>query len=506
MEESTRERNWARDEALPHNVRPLQFIAPVFSEREDPRTGKILPASSNTLEMMKIALNTYDNACGNKNYGPWEIIDDPQTVAEMEPEFNTENLIGIGLYYDTNTDDARVTVETIKECVASGKCVALNYLKMIDLVHNEEGLINGVRVIENDKFSSQSKSQPFIIKANAVVNCTGIWTDETLRNSEHTKIMKPSKGIHFSVKIDDFKIYHGFGLSNIVDHRFFFVIPRGSWVLIGTTDTFYDGDLNKPVTTKEDVDYLRNTLELLFPRAKLDDSHILGTYAGIRPLVLEPGKSASEISRKHLCLEREDGLFTLVGGKFTTFRVMAEDLMRKYILKSQKVDITRNGAITVSDAKNIAKIPYKIALKHAEFEASAQYKSAMGKIDPNIIDHLHIEFGKGALYIIDQILKNPKLGKILLEDSEYPPKYFPWTKAEIIYIIQREIPRHLNDVLCRRTEICWLVHPSKQRKIAEAVAILMGEFLGRDQARKKAEIEFYLAYIKANSYFYKGKL
>ncbi len=506
VEESTRERNWARDVAMPHNVRPLHIIAPVFGERTDPRTGKTIAASSWSLEYVSLALKIYDEACKNQNYAPWEIIDDPEKLAKIEPELNHDQVLGMGLYYDTNMDDARYAVETIKECVASGKCAALNYLKVIDFVHSDKGLVNGVKVVENDKFSPETKHESFTIKANIVVNCTGIWADEVLGNKTKSKIIKPSKGIHFTVKKEHLNIDHGFGISSIDDHRFFFVIPRENWVLIGTTDTFYDKDINSPVAVKEEVDYLRNTVEFLFPNAKLDDAHILGTYAGIRPLVLEPGKSADEISRKHLYFEREDGLFSLLGGKYTTYRKMAEDLIRRSVMRSKKVDITRNGTLTIPKDRDLTKKPYKIALKRDEFEKSEQYRAATDELDKNIIDHLFMEFGKGALVIIDRILKERNLGKQLIEDPAYPPKYFPWVKAEIIYIVKHEIPRHLNDVLCRRTEICWLVDPSKQRKIAEATAEIMGEILGWDKTRKKKEIEFYLSYIKANSYFYKKDL
>ena len=506
VEESTRERNWARDVALPHNVRPLQIVAPIFSERKDPRTGKLLPPSSWNLDLMTQALKLYDAACKNQNYGPWEIITDPERIIELEPNFNRDGLQGIGLYWDTNTDDARVTFETIKECVASGQCTALNYLKVIDITHNENGIVNGVKVVENDKFSPGLKADPFIIKSRVVINCTGIWADDVLKSGDGSKLIAPSKGIHFAVKKEHLKVNHGFGLSSIDDHRFFFVCPRENWVLIGTTDTFYDGDFDKPFTKKEEVDYLRHTVELVFPNAKLDDSHILGAYAGIRPLVREPGKAADEISRKHIFMERNDGLFTLIGGKLTIFRKMAEYLMRKCILKSKLVDITKNGTIMVSSEKDIAKRPYKIALTKPEFEKSKQYQAAKNKIDPFILEHLFIEFGKAALAIIDEILKNSESGELLINDPDYPPTYFPWTKAEITYIIKHEIPRHLNDTLCRRTEICWLVDPSRQRKIAEATAAIMGTFLGWDQTRKKAEIEFYLLYIKRNSFFYKGKL
>ena len=147
VEESTRERNWARDVALPHNIRPLQIVATVYGERTDPRTGKVLPASSWTLDLLKVALKLYDEACKNQNYGPWEIVTDPEKIAELEPNLNHEGLQGIGLYWDTNTDDARVTLETIKECVASGQCTALNYLKVIDITHDENGIVNGVEVV-----------------------------------------------------------------------------------------------------------------------------------------------------------------------------------------------------------------------------------------------------------------------------------------------------------------------------------------------------------------------
>jgi len=506
VEESTRERDWARDIAMPHNVRPLHIVVPIFDERTDPRTGKTLPASSWNLELVGTALKIYDEACKNQNYGPWEIIKDPKKIAQIEPELNHDQLLGIGMYYDTNMDDARYMVETIKECVASGNCTAINYLKVIDFIHNDKGLVNGVKVVQNDKFSPDAKQEPFIIKANIIINCTGIWADEVLGNKNGSKIIKPSKGIHFTVKKEHLNIDHGFGISSIDDHRFFFVIPRENWVLIGTTDTFYDGDLNSPVTKKEEVDYLRNTVEYLFPNAKIDDSHILGTYAGIRPLVIEPGKTAGAISRKHVYYERNDGLFSLLGGKYTTYRKMAEDLIRRGIMRSKKVDITRNGTLNIPKDRDLTKKPYKIALTRDEFEKSEQYHVATDELDKSILDHLFIEFGKGALAIIDMILNERNLGQQLIDDPDYPPKYFPWVKAEIIYIVKHEIPRHLNDILCRRTEICWLVDPSRQRRIAEATAKIMGENLGWNEPRKTKEIEFYLSYIKANSYFAKKEL
>jgi len=504
VKEATTERNWARDVALPHNVRPLHFIVPVFGERKHPKKG-IIPASSNDLETLKIAMEMYDGLCNHQNYAPYEIIENPKKVIELEPELNPQSLLGAAMYYDTNMNDGRIVVETIKECVASGLCTALNYLKAVDFVKNEKGILCGVKVVENDKLV-QEKGEPFTIKANVIVNCTGIWADTILKNKGKDKIIKPTKGIHFTVKIEDLKVNHAFGLSFISDRRFGFVIPRENWVLIGTTDTFYDEDIDSPVATMDDINYLRETIEFLFPKAKVDDSHILGTYAGLRPLVREPGKSESDISRKHICLEREDGLFSLLGGKYTTYRAMAEDLMRKYILRSKKVDVTRGGKIDVPKTKNLTKAPYKIALKREDFEASEQYKKVQGKIDSEILKHLYIEFGRGAFVIIDEILKNPNLGEQLIKDPEYPPKYFPWTKAEIIYIVKHELPRHLNDVLCRRSEICWLVDPSRQRKIAEITASLMGEILGWNEDKKQKEISFYLEYIKANSVFYKGKI
>ncbi|MHA1277873.1 MAG: FAD-dependent oxidoreductase [Candidatus Helarchaeota archaeon] len=506
VEEATRERNWERDEAIPHNVRPLHFIIPIYSERKDPRTGKTIAASKWDLKLVKTALKLYDEAGQNQNYGPWEVIDDPKKLVEIEPELNHDQLIGMGLYYDTNMNDARIVAETIKECVASGKCTALNYIKVIDTIHDENGIVKGVKVVEYDKFSSHNSSQSFEIKANVVVNCTGVWADEILRLEGDKKLMAPSKGIHFTVRIENLPVTHGIGATSIDDDRYFFVIPRENWVLIGTTDTFYEGDLDHPVASKEEVDYLRNTVELLFPNAKIADSYILGTYAGLRPLVREPGKDAGAVSRKHVYIEHEDGLFSLLGGKYTTFRVMAEDLMRKCILRSKKVDITRGGTIEVPSTKNIARVPYKIALKRDAFEASAAFKTAQGKIDPEILTHLYLEFGKAAITIIEQILEHPQMGVPLLKDPEYPPKYCPWTKMEIDYIVRHEMPRHLNDVLCRRTEICWLIHPSRQRKIAEITADIMGDILGWDNTRKKREIEYYLSYIKDNSFFYKEEL
>ena len=142
--------------------------------------------------------------------------------------------------------------------------------------------------------------------------------------------IRPTKGVHLQYKREHIKNNMATIVFSKTDDRAFFVLPRNEhFTIIGTTDTDYEGDLANPFCNKEDADYLIESAKVYFPNAELDYKNILSTYAGIRPLVMQKGKSESEISRKHLIFHSNDGLLTITGGKLTAWRAMAEDLFEK---------------------------------------------------------------------------------------------------------------------------------------------------------------------------------
>ena len=496
VREATTERNWLRDVGLPHMTRPVQFLYPVL------KAGKVgkqeLPKSKEGIGKMRLATFLYDAVCGFHNYARRQIIKDPRKAAELEPAFDSSRLVGAALYYDTNVDDARLVVETLKEAVHGGKAVALNYARVDEITHDADGQVNGIQAVDE----ADPRKGTVRVRAKVVVNATGIWADDILGKGDrtHRRIIRPTKGVHLAYQRRDLPVSRALILRSIDDRRVMFVLPRNDWVVIGTTDTDYSGDYVKCYCDRDDADYLRRTVLTLFPHARIGNDRLLGTYAGLRPLVSEEGKPESDVSRKHTILRREDGLLSLLGGKLTTFRRMAQDLFLKHIAKERKT----TGLPAFSTKKNLSRIKYAIAMTKEEWTAAPEVKRV--KLHPNILHHLYEQYGRGGLTILRQIEEHRDLGKRLLEDPAYPIEVCPWILAEVDYAVRHEAALHLDDVLCRRTEICWLVRPEYQGRIAAMAASHMRKLLAWSETRTRQETNDYLEYVKKNSFFFKGKI
>ncbi|MFX1411973.1 MAG: FAD-dependent oxidoreductase, partial [Promethearchaeota archaeon] len=263
------------------------------------------------------------------------------------------------------------------------------------------------------------------------------------------------------------------------DDRAFFVLPRDKdFTIIGTTDTDFSGDLSKPFCTKEDADYLINSTKYYFPNAELDYDNIISTYAGIRPLVMQKGKSESEISRKHIIFFSDDGLFTITGGKLTAFRNMAEDLFNHIEEKNIFPNINRK--------KNFSKQKYIISLEKDDWIKGLTNSGV--KLGDDIADHLYQQYGKGALKILDIIKENESLKEKIIEENDF-------IAAEIVYLLKYELTPHLIDVFCRRTEMSLWIHHKKAQEAANKVAKLMAKEYSWSDDVKKQEIDSYIGYI-----------
>lgn len=283
----------------------------------------------------RFGLWLYDFLAGVKK-GERRIMLSADAVLEREPLLDKTKTIGGALYYEYRTDDARLTFEIIKEAVLR-EGLALNYLKAEEMLFNGEGKIIGVKakdLITGDIFS---------INADYVINATGPWVDETDaldQSSKKSKIIH-TKGVH--IVIDHKKLPIGQSVYfDVPDGRMVFAIPREGKTYIGTTDTFYTGDMINPEISLDDRQYLINATNQIFPNSNLKLSDIESGWAGLRPLVREEGKSPSAISRKDEVFEYASGLITIAGGKLTGYRKMAEkviEIIRKRIKANKGKDI-----------------------------------------------------------------------------------------------------------------------------------------------------------------------
>ncbi|KJB87171.1 glycerol-3-phosphate dehydrogenase [Paenibacillus sp. E194] len=286
-----------------------------------------------------IGLRVYDFLAGVKRSERRRMLSEQETLSR-EPLLKQEGLLGGGYYVEYRTDDARLTIEVMKEAVRNG-AMALNYMKVDSFLY-ENGKIVGVRVVD------QLDGEAFEFRAKKIINAAGPWVDE-LRNKDHSKTGKHlqlSKGVHLVIDQSKFPLKQAIYFDT-PDGRMVFAIPRDGKTYVGTTDTFYKADPIQPVMTKEDRDYIMKAIHYMFPSLQLTADDVESSWAGVRPLIYEEGKNASEISRRDEIWQSPSGLITIAGGKLTGYRKMAEmivDLVMK--LLSQEEGIAFTAAMT----------------------------------------------------------------------------------------------------------------------------------------------------------------
>ena len=263
-----------------------------------------------------IGLRVYDFLAGVKRSERRKMFNREETL-KKEPLVKQEGLKGGGYYVEYRTDDARLTIEVMKEAIEHG-AKAVNYAKVDSFLY-KDGKVCGVRVID------LLDGEVYEVYGKKIVNAAGPWVD-TLRekdNSKKGKVLQLSKGVHLVIDQKRFPLGQAIYFDT-PDKRMVFAIPRGGKTYVGTTDTFYDKDAAVPQMTTEDRTYIINAINYMFPSVKITEKDIESSWAGVRPLIYEEGKSASEISRKDEIWTSESGLITIAGGKLTGYRKMAE--------------------------------------------------------------------------------------------------------------------------------------------------------------------------------------
>jgi glycerol-3-phosphate dehydrogenase len=464
VRESTTERNWLRA-ALPNLVRPLAFYYCAYLGSKD------------TPGRVKIALTLYD-LLGNafsKYKLPRHRILTPEQLAEREPTMRTQDMALAGLYYDCNVDDARLTLEVIKEArdLSGGRSLALNYVEAVRTV-TEEGRVSGIEL--RDRLTGSNLT----VRTRCVVNATGIWTGSGEGPAaQGGPRIRPTKGVHLAVPNHRLGNREAFILRSLDDGRNFFVLRRGDISLIGTTDTDYQGSLDEPYCTREDADYLLRTVNSKFPEARLTYADILSTYAGIRPLVLEEGKAASAVSRRHVIHDAGTGFVTIAGGKLTTFRRMGWEALT---LCSQK------GYLRPLKGKEKASVFWEA------FRNALADLGLAGAAPEPVLTHLHQQYGHGAVPILAAIKAAPASGEPLVEGH-------PFSEAELRHILAFENAPTLKDVLMRRTELSLVVSHRLQGTLAGRVAGIMASVYGWDGTRTQEETAGYLDHIRKTIFF-----
>ncbi len=300
----------------PHVTTPEWMIMPIFKD------------SPFGIFMTSIGLALYDFLAGVKKSERKSMLNKDE-ILQIEPKFKKDGLLGGGRFVEYRSDDARLTIEVLKEAVCQGATV-LNYTKAHDFIY-QDGKVTGVHAVD------QINGQEYTIRAKKIINAAGPWVDIVREkdHSLHDKKLHLTKGIHLVFEQSVFPLKQAVYFDT-PDGRMVLIIPRDEKTYVGTTDTAYNGDLTHPRMETSERDYLLEAIAFIFPELQLTQSDIISSWAGIRPLIHEADKGESEISRKDEIWESQSGLVTIAGGKLTGYRKMAEKIVNVLAKKLQK--------------------------------------------------------------------------------------------------------------------------------------------------------------------------
>lgn len=424
-----------------------------------------------------IGLRVYDFLANVKYTERRTMLNDAETISK-EPLIKRDGLIGGGYYVEYRTDDARLTIEVIKEAAAHG-VKAVNYTKVIELLYKEDKVIGA-------KVEDQLNGAVYEIYAKKIINATGPSVD-TLRDMDHSlagKKLRLTKGVHLVIDQTKFPLKQAVYFDT-PDGRMIFAVPREGKTYVGTTDTFYEMDPIHPKMTEIDRAYLIDAIHYMFPTVKLKGEDIESSWAGVRPLIYEEGKDPSEISRKDEIWESSSGLISIAGGKLTGYRKMAEtavDLVVKHLRKEGegypfKSCQTKHQPISGGHVGGSANFHAFIEKKRKDAELAGISKVTYEKL-------VH-RYGSN----IDAILA---IAKNYDRDNRYglPLEVY----VQIVYSIEEELAVKPADFFIRRTgalffDIQW-VHVWKQ-----AIIDIMADSLGwteKEKNRLDKELEIQL--------------
>jgi len=460
--EASRERRILMKTA-PHLVRPLPFLFPTYR-------GARVPAWQ-----LRAGMWLYDALAAFRNVRLHRWLSS-RKVRRAEPGLRDKDLKGAGLYYDAQTDDARLVLAIVRSAAQAGALVA-NYAEATSLL-KPDGRVRGAVV--RDVLSGDTRA----VRALVVVNATGPWVDRVRRldDPEAAPLLRLTKGAHVAVPRHRVGTTHAVTITSPIDGRVMFVLPWGDQAYIGTTDTDADVRPEDVRASGDDVIYLLRSANAFFPNARLSPKDVVATWAGLRAL-LRPDRNLapSEVSREHRIVESASGLFTIAGGKLTTYRVMGRDMVDRVAARLRDLD-----------GRPLARRPPTDRLplpggEAADLEVVVQQCRDHG-LSERLARHLVARYGTEAMALVNQVKQDPGLGKPIVPDQ-------PVLWAEVVHAARREMALGLADVLIRRTHL-YYDDPGHGVAQAAAVAERLGGELGWDDARQADEVGAYLDEVK----------
>ena len=451
--ESSRERRTLLRIA-PHLVRPLSFVWPVYRGARVARWKLFL------------ALTLYDALALFRNVGRHERLD-ARGVLALEPRLSASRLAGGAGYWDAATDDARLTLSTILSARQAG-AVIVNHARVVELVR-ESDRITGARAVDAETASSIE------VRARVVVNATGPWSGriEAMTRTGSIAGGRGSKGVHVSVHRARVGNVSALTLIAPQDGRVMFVLPAGAFTIIGTTDTFDDVEPEEVRATRGDVAYLLQAANHYFADARLSEQDVVSAWAGLRPLAATAarGSDPGSVSREHAIAETSCGLVSVTGGKLTTYRAMASevvDLVQRALGGARTRCRTADEPLAGGDIADVA---------------GAIAEAARLVEDSAVAERLVLAYGSAWRDVWSLAQAEPALRARIAAGR-------PYLLAELRYAVQHELARTLSDLLIRRTPAAFET-ADHGRSAARQVLPAVAEWLAWDDTAASAALVAY---------------
>ena len=456
VREALQERELMITTIAPHLVQPVSFIYPLqekFKERTYVGAGMAL----------------YDALRGFKRALPWHKHISQKELSEIAPSLRLDLITGGYKYFDAQVDDARHTMMIARTAAKYGAVITTR-TRLEEVKRDGKRVIGAiVRDLENEKLIE--------VKAKVTVMAAGVWTDQLYEDFgiKAGYEVRMSKGAH--IVVPGSAIRSKTGVIIKTDISVLFIIPWGDKWIVGTTDTDYEADPNTPIATRNDVNYIINQANRVL-EPKLNQSQVIGVFAGLRPLIsTNEDSKTTDLSREHVVDHPVPGFVSIAGGKYTTYRVMAEDAINAAVVDLKRLtpdSCTESLAIVGADGYSVLK----------------NQKAAIAKsygISEATFEHLLNRYGSLFVEVLEAAKSDEKLALPLSTQ-------LPYIGAEILYAVTHEGALSVSDVMNRRTRINFEA-PDQGRSILETVAEIMAKPLGWSKADMKKSISEYISEI-----------
>ena len=460
VRESLRERETLLHVA-PHLVRPLPLIVPIYEKQQ---RGRLT---------IRAGMMAYDALSVHKSLPRHRMLTADETLTEA-PGLNSSGLLGAALYYDAQVAFAeRLVLENVLSAVEQG--ASIQTYSQVDAFTIEKGEACGIQ------YRNLMTGEQQNVRASVVINAAGPWVDEIIgiANQNSERLIGGTKGSHIIVAPFAGAPRTAVYIEAHADQRPLFIIPWNQLYLIGTTDTRFEGDLNAVQIGESERHYLLEEVNRYFPEARLTASSIKYCYSGVRPLAFTDDRSESAITRRHFVREHPNirGLISIVGGKLTTYRQLAQEtvdlIMHKLGRRAARVDT--------------AKIPLPGARCDSFEDFSREFLGQAG-LPSTVSKRLLRIYGTRATDVVKLLKRDQSFTEVIDNESGA-------LAAEVVFSFENELAKTLSDCLMRRTMVG--LNSSCGTNAVEAAAMIGRRFLGWSEDRAKSEVRAYRELIRS---------